>query len=105
MALFRSKSSPRQPPPIPPAVSEGSPNGQSAAAPQRTGQLDSATAADLAQPSDSELEPAVQQIGSRLLEQAREHKAGVLSAAFWSDKLMNWTMKDENFKVQFFRFV
>ncbi|MFZ4698236.1 MAG: proline dehydrogenase family protein, partial [Phycisphaerales bacterium] len=30
---------------------------------------------------------------------------GMLSAAFWSDKLMEWSMKDEAFKVQLFRFV
>jgi len=29
----------------------------------------------------------------------------MLSAAFWSDKLMDWAMKDEAFKVQLFRFV
>ena len=29
----------------------------------------------------------------------------MFSAAFWSDKLMDWAMQDEAFKVQLFRFV
>ncbi|MBX3405882.1 MAG: proline dehydrogenase family protein [Phycisphaeraceae bacterium] len=45
------------------------------------------------------------EIGTQLLSAARGHKAGLLSAAFYSDALMNWSMKDPNFKVQLFRFV
>ncbi len=45
------------------------------------------------------------EIGTQLLTAARGHKAGLLSAAFYSDALMNWSMKDPNFKVQLFRFV
>ncbi len=44
-------------------------------------------------------------IGTELLDKARAHKSGVLSGAFYSDALMNWSMKDHNFKVQMFRFV
>ena len=44
-------------------------------------------------------------IGSDMLRRARAHKTGVLSAKFYSDKLMEWSMKDHAFKVQFFRFV
>ncbi|HYD01694.1 MAG TPA: proline dehydrogenase family protein [Phycisphaerales bacterium] len=44
-------------------------------------------------------------IGTELLDKARAHKSGVLSSAFYSDALMNWSMKDHNFKVQMFRFV
>ena len=36
---------------------------------------------------------------------ARRHKAGVLNARFYQDKLMDWSMKDHDFKVQLFRFV
>ena len=50
-------------------------------------------------------EQTVHQIGSELLDAARSQKAGLLSKAFWSDKLMDWSMKDEAFKVQLFRFV
>jgi RHH-type transcriptional regulator, proline utilization regulon repressor / proline dehydrogenase / delta 1-pyrroline-5-carboxylate dehydrogenase len=45
------------------------------------------------------------EIGSELLRRAREHKTGLLSAKFYSDALMEWSMKDPNFKVQMFRFV
>src|SRR5688572_17217389 len=53
----------------------------------------------------TELEPRIREIGADMLGRARGHKAGVLSAQFYSDKLMNWSMKDQNFKVQLFRFV
>ncbi len=52
-----------------------------------------------------QVESLVRRIGGELLAAARGHKAGMLSAAFWSDKLMSWSMKDPNFKVQLFRFV
>ncbi len=45
------------------------------------------------------------EIGKQLLEKARGHKAGLLSARFYSDKLMEWSMRDQAFKVQLFRFV
>ncbi|MGP1345910.1 MAG: proline dehydrogenase family protein [Phycisphaerales bacterium] len=50
-------------------------------------------------------EDRVRVIGSEILERANKNRAGVLSAAFWSDKLMDWSMKDQAFKVQLFRFV
>ena len=50
-------------------------------------------------------ESRVLAIGERMLELSRGHKSGVLSSKFWSDKLMNWSMKDQAFKVQLFRFV
>jgi len=53
----------------------------------------------------ADLEARTHQIGTELLEHARGQKAGLLSARFYSDKLMNWAMKDHNFKVQMFRFV
>src|SRR5690606_39170099 len=56
-------------------------------------------------PADPKLEATTRQIGGELLDAARRNKSGFLSAAFWSDKLMDWTMKDEAFKVQFFRFI
>jgi RHH-type proline utilization regulon transcriptional repressor/proline dehydrogenase/delta 1-pyrroline-5-carboxylate dehydrogenase len=57
------------------------------------------------EPVDPSIEPTIQQFGREMLQAARQNKAGVLSGAFWSDKLMDWSMKDEAFKVQFFRFV
>ncbi len=40
-----------------------------------------------------------------MLDRAKQNKAGMFSKAFWSDKLMDWSMKDHEFKVQLFRFV
>ncbi|MCH7602317.1 MAG: proline dehydrogenase family protein [Planctomycetes bacterium] len=56
-------------------------------------------------PADPALEQRIIEMGRAFLEQSYKHKAGMLSAAFWSDKLMDWSMRDENFKVQLFRFV
>jgi len=50
-------------------------------------------------------EPRLFEIGADFLRRARAHKTGVLSAKFYSDALMEWSMKDPNFKVQLFRFV
>ena len=54
---------------------------------------------------DADLERRIRELGTDFLARARRNKAGLLSGAFWQDKLMNWTMKDEAFKVQLFRFV
>ncbi|MEL7471769.1 MAG: proline dehydrogenase family protein [Planctomycetota bacterium] len=51
------------------------------------------------------IDPEIDRIGRDFLERARAHKSGVLSARFYSDKLMDWSMKDPAFKVQLFRFV
>ncbi len=56
-------------------------------------------------PGGGPLEGKILEIGSEFLSRARAHKAGLLSAKFYSDKLMEWSMKDQAFKVQFFRFV
>ena len=45
------------------------------------------------------------EIGRGLLKSAREYQAGIFSARFWNDQLMNWAMKDPAFKVQLFRFI
>ncbi|MFK7883457.1 MAG: proline dehydrogenase family protein [Phycisphaerales bacterium] len=47
----------------------------------------------------------IQAIGHEMLEKARAHRSGLLSAKFYQDKLMDWSMKDHEFKVQLFRFV
>src|SRR5262245_18366270 len=100
MALFRSKPrTPRgtTPPRSASAASVGSANGQTGPADQIR---PSAKSDDF-----SALEPSVQRLGEEILAAARSTKSGILSKAFWSDKLMDWTMRDESFKVQFFRFV
>ncbi len=65
----------------------------------------SQTAPDGRQPRDVEAERLARQIGGELLGHARRHRAGLLSAKFWSEGLMNWAMKDPTFKIQLFRFV
>lgn len=55
--------------------------------------------------SSDPAEPRIQQIGRDWLARARDHKAGLLNAKFYQDKLMEWSMKDHAFKVQLFRFV
>ena len=51
------------------------------------------------------LEKQTLRIGHELLDAAHGQRAGLLSKAFWSQKLIDWAMKDEPFKVQLFRFV
>ena len=51
------------------------------------------------------LNPQIDRIGRDMLRLARTHKAGLLSKSFYSDKLMDWSMRDHGFKVEMFRFV
>ncbi|MBQ72168.1 MAG: 1-pyrroline-5-carboxylate dehydrogenase [Planctomycetaceae bacterium] len=92
--FFKSKTSggaakPATPVSTPPAVQESAPDDPGV---QVT-------------PSDPALERRIVDVGNEFLDLARGGKSGVLSKAFWSDKLMDWSMKDEAFKVQLFRFV
>ena len=50
-------------------------------------------------------EDRILELGAEMLQRARGRKGGFLSRGFWSDKLMDWAMKDHEFKVQLFRFV
>ncbi len=50
------------------------------------------------------LEQRVFELGSEFLAKARAHKTSVLSSKFYSDWMMEWSMKDPEFKVQMFRF-
>ena len=54
---------------------------------------------------DARRESRILDIGTDFLTRARAHKSGVLSAKFYNDALMEWSMKDPAFKVQMFRFV
>ncbi|MBX3365348.1 MAG: proline dehydrogenase family protein [Phycisphaeraceae bacterium] len=72
---------------------------------RRTSAPPSGQAAAPAASGDASAESRILALGSEMLDRARGHKAGILSAKFYSDKLMNWSMKDQNFKVQMFRFV
>ena len=64
-----------------------------------------APAFHVAASADPILEALIQAKGADILARARDNKSGMLSAQFWSDKLMDWSMKDEAFKIQLFRFV
>ena len=55
--------------------------------------------------ADGDLQPRVLEIGGRLLAGTRKHRKGLFSAAFWSDQLVAWTMKDAAFRTQLFRFI
>ncbi len=87
MALF-SRKKPQTPPPSP-------------AQPVQVA-VPPAGAAAAGTPRDETL---INQVGRDLLQRARGHKTGMFSAKFYSDWLMEWSMKDPNFKVQMFRFV
>jgi RHH-type transcriptional regulator, proline utilization regulon repressor / proline dehydrogenase / delta 1-pyrroline-5-carboxylate dehydrogenase len=64
-----------------------------------------ATRPPVATTSTPEREAAIMSLGAEMLDIAKGHKSGLLSAKFYQDKLMDWSMKDHNFKVQLFRFV
>ncbi len=55
--------------------------------------------------TNAQREAEILRAGTEMLDIARNHKSGLLSAKFYQDKLMDWSMKDQNFKVQLFRFV
>jgi len=64
-----------------------------------------ATRPPVATNSTPEREATILTLGTEMLDIAKHHKSGLLSAKFYQDKLMDWSMKDHNFKVQLFRFV
>ena len=93
MAIFSRKSKPDK--------SEPSQSGSS----KPTHEHSQTTRAGLAASTDPALESRTLTLGREILKNASTHKAGLLSAKFYSDKLMDWSMKDHEFKVQLFRFV
>ncbi|MBM4052630.1 MAG: aldehyde dehydrogenase family protein [Planctomycetes bacterium] len=64
-----------------------------------------ATPAPTASAPSSAIDSRIRELGEQFLDRARRNKGSLLSAAVWSNKLMDWSMKDETFKVQLFRFV
>jgi len=51
------------------------------------------------------IEPSIQQIGRILADHSKTSTATILSQRWWNDLLMDWGMRDDDFKVQLFRFV
>jgi len=47
----------------------------------------------------------VQELGHELFQSMQQAKTSVFAKAFWQDQLMDWSMRDEAFKVEMFRFV
>ncbi|MDZ4755007.1 MAG: proline dehydrogenase family protein [Phycisphaerae bacterium] len=90
MGLFSKSKLKPAPAPAKPSVSAASP---------RTVDIGRTVTADPA------FEALIQRKGAQFLDLSLKNKTGLLSAAFWSDKLMDWSMKDEAFKIQLFRFV
>ena len=51
------------------------------------------------------LEPSIQQLGHELATQAQYHTPGILDHRWWTNLLLDWGTRDEQFKVQLFRFI
>ncbi|MEC4672632.1 MAG: proline dehydrogenase family protein, partial [Nitrospirota bacterium] len=51
------------------------------------------------------LEPSIQHIGQTLAKHSNTSTSSILSQRWWNELLMDWGMRDEDFKVQLFRFV
>lgn len=51
------------------------------------------------------LEPSIRHIGRTLDGHCKTGTPAILSQRWWNDLLMDWGMRDEDFKVQLFRFV
>ncbi len=56
-------------------------------------------------PSPDLLEPSIQQFGQILASQAHRHSPKVWDHRWWTDALLDWGTRDEQFKVQLFRFI
>ena len=56
-------------------------------------------------PSYDVLEPSIRRFGQSLAEQAHHHTPGVFDHRWWTTLLLDWGTRDEQFKVQLFRFI
>jgi RHH-type transcriptional regulator, proline utilization regulon repressor / proline dehydrogenase / delta 1-pyrroline-5-carboxylate dehydrogenase len=65
----------------------------------------SPASADLAAPQLAAIESLTQSIGRDLLESLERREPQVWQRRWWDDRLMEWSMQDEQLKVQLFRFV
>lgn len=53
----------------------------------------------------NELEISVRQMGERIFKALDEDSASIFNKDWWYGRIMDWSMKNEHFKVQMFRFV
>ena len=51
------------------------------------------------------LEPSIQRIGRTLADHSKTSTPHIFNQRWWNDLLLDWGMRDEDFKVQLFRFV
>src|SRR5918999_1562927 len=56
-------------------------------------------------PDPTMLEPAVRRIGQDLAERSRDFAPTLFNRRWWSNTLLDWCTKDEQFKVNLFRFI
>ncbi len=49
--------------------------------------------------------PSFQQIEHKLVQQSQGHSPGLLGHHWWSNLLLDWGTRDEQFKIQLFRFI
>lgn len=55
--------------------------------------------------NSNDLELSVRQLGERIFKSLEEDKGSLFSMNRWYGNIMDWSMKNEHFKVQMFRFV
>lgn len=53
----------------------------------------------------AELEPSIRETGERIFKSLEDDSSSLFSRDTWYRKIMDWSMKNEHFKVQMFRFV
>ncbi len=51
------------------------------------------------------LESRIQQVGRALFERMGVESPSIFQQSFWAGKLLDWTMRDEAFKINLFRFI
>src|SRR6185437_5932749 len=55
--------------------------------------------------NNNDLEISVRQMGERIFKALDEDSASIFNKDWWYGRIMDWSMKNEHFKVQMFRFV
>ncbi len=53
----------------------------------------------------NDLEPSVRQMGERIFKSLEDDSGSIFNKDWWYGRIMDWSMKNEHFKVQMFRFV
>jgi len=57
------------------------------------------------QPASAELERRIRDLGAEVWEAMRGEVPGIFNGDFWQGKLLDWAMRDPEFRVDLFRFV